>query len=80
MSEYMLIGVVVTISCACLIAFFIKANRRELVLFLIRMKKLTVGIETHKSQIQLRETNLNRYSFLKYNLKEALKVQIDIKL
>ena len=34
----------------------------------------------HKNQIQFRETGLNKYHFLQYNLDEALEVQSEINI
>ena len=41
---------------------------------------LEMGIEKHRSQLSVREENLNKYHFLRYNLGEALVEQPDIKI
>lgn len=80
MNMSLLIGLAVLVICILLILIYVRIHRKELLLFLLRMKELTSLIEQHKSQLRIRDTYLNHYNFLKYNLKEALKVQINIKI
>lgn len=80
MNTIFLIGLMVILCSVVSIVLFIQKHRKEVISFLATMKELTSLIEQHKSQIRIREKHLNRYSFLKYNLKEVLNIQIDIKL
>lgn len=41
---------------------------------------LESAIFSHRNQINFRNSNLNRYDFLKYNLDEALAVQPEIQI
>lgn len=45
-----------------------------------KTSNLKSAIATHQKQIACRNSNLNNYDFLKYNLNEALVIQADIKL
>jgi hypothetical protein len=44
------------------------------------MRKLKAGIAIHTSQLKHRDSYLKRYRFSEYNLEEALKPQMEIKI
>lgn len=55
-------------------------NKRIIIDFTEKIMKLYTEIEIHKRQISRRTDDLNYYDFLKYNLREALVIQNQIRL
>lgn len=63
-----------------LIACFCYKNKAIQKLQISKVGELKGQIELHKQQIYIRNKNLNKYDFLKYNLKDSLYVQNNIQL
>lgn len=45
-----------------------------------RIKNMKLALDLHKRQIGLRNENLSRYDFLKYNLAEVMVPQADLNI
>ncbi len=80
MTSLQIIILAVVVVCIVLWVFFrIKNNKIKLV-FSEKIQALYSELNTHTTQVAKRSEGLNRYDFLKYNLREALIIQEQIKL
>lgn len=79
LEQILIVTVVIVLSIFFGLYFFLKSRRqsRQHQLGLMVLND-TIGL--HRKQIGERHKALNKYDFLKYNLTEALKVQLQIKL
>jgi hypothetical protein len=80
MSDWLMIGGVVFFISMSIQILFLVENKQNVELFLRRIEKLKNKITKNESQIDARQQYLNRYNFLKYNLREALRIELKIKL
>ncbi|GHC48358.1 hypothetical protein [Ulvibacter litoralis] len=80
-----------SVSQIVIVVFFTLLGIGVMIVFLYRNKnlrmqhndqlgQLQLAFEMHKKQLSTRQTHLNVYNFLTYNLEEALLVQPKIKL
>lgn len=63
-----------------IVVLFYEKNRLIKINHKMEMVSINEAINLHKTQISLRNNGLNNYDFIKYNLKESLVVQSEIKL
>lgn len=64
--------------CIVLALVFYLNNRKQLRTNLTDVSTLERDIKLHRRQLELRAKGLDNYDFLKYNLNEALIVQMEI--
>lgn len=68
------------IVCVVIALYFQSKNRTQKHLATTQQALIFEEIQRHKNQILLRQTHLNTYRFLEYNLDEALVVQPEINI
>ncbi len=66
--------------CIVSVLVFYFQNKKEQQLHIRSVRLCMEQIKKNKKQVQLRNTYLNHYNFIKQNLNEALHVQHDIDL
>lgn len=74
------IFVFVLIVCTFLWVIFKRSKRHASREFSLKVRELKLEIVLNDQQIGRRIKYLDRYDFLKYNLSEALRVQIEVKV
>ena len=79
MTLYYLLALVVIILVGIVMVFH-KKNKHLKKEHRFKTDGLKLDLAMHDTQIQFRQTSLNSYDFLRYNLSEALVVQPRIKI
>lgn len=79
MANQLLLAAIVLILALIWLLFYRK-NKRLTAVHRDQTDSLKIEVSLHQSQIEFRQESLNRYDFLRYNIKEALIVQQEIKL
>ncbi|MDP5229946.1 MAG: DUF5081 family protein [Cellulophaga sp.] len=65
--------ILVSLSLYCVLGIYFRMEHvKNKKAHLIRVHKYLIDLEFYTREINKRETNLNKYNFLNYNLKEAL--------
>ncbi len=80
MNIQIVIAILLLLLIIGIVLWFYKNNKTIEQLHAQTISELERNIFTNRSQINFRNTHLNKYNFLNYNLQEALVIQREIKL
>ncbi len=75
-----LIFITIAAALGLIVVLFYEKNRLIKINHKMEMVSIIEAINIHKTQVSHRNIGLNNYDFTKYNLKESLVVQSEIKL